>query len=57
MTATATNRVMAMATVMTVVGDKEGNGDGGKSNGNGDKSGWGATAMRAIGMRVVGKQW
>jgi hypothetical protein len=36
-TATATKRVMAMAT--RVVGNKEGNGDGGKSNSNGDEGG------------------
>jgi hypothetical protein len=28
-----------MATMMRVAGDKEGNGNGGKSNGNGDKGG------------------
>ncbi len=55
--AMATKRAMVMATVMTVVGDKEGNGNSHKSNGNGNKGGWGATAMRAIGMRVAGKQW
>jgi hypothetical protein len=35
--ATATTRAMAMAT--RVVGNKEGNGNSGKSNGNGDKGG------------------
>ncbi len=47
---------MAMTTVMTVVGNKEGNGDGGKSNGDGNKGGWQATAMRAIATRVAGEQ-
>ncbi len=51
-----TKRVMATAMVMTVVGDKEGNGDGSKSNGNSNKGGWQATAMRAIATRVAGKQ-
>ncbi len=55
--AMATKRVMVMARVMMVVGDKEGNGDVGKSDGNGNKDGWQATAMRAIAMRVAGKQW
>ncbi len=45
---------MAMAT--TVVGNKEGNVDNSKSNGDGDKGGWQATAMRAMVMRVVGKR-
>ncbi len=35
--AAATKRMMA--TAMTVVGNKEGNGDSGKSNGDGDKGG------------------
>jgi hypothetical protein len=48
---------MATAMMMTVVEDKEGNGNGGKSNGDGNKGGWGATAMRAIATRVAGKQW
>jgi hypothetical protein len=47
---------MATATVMMVVGDKEGNGDIGKSNHDGDEGGCGATATRVIGTRVVGKQ-
>jgi hypothetical protein len=47
---------MAMGTVMTVVGDKEGNGNGGKSNGNSDEGGWQATAVRVIATRVAGKQ-
>jgi hypothetical protein len=34
---TATKRMMA--TVTMVAGDKEGNGDGGKSNGDGDEGG------------------
>jgi hypothetical protein len=33
----ATKRIMATAT--TVVGDEEGNGDGGKSNGDGNEGG------------------
>ncbi len=37
MMATATKRMMAMA--MTVAGNKEGNGDCGKSNGDGNKGG------------------
>ncbi len=53
--ATAMNRAMATATVMTVVGDKEGNGHSGKSNGDGNNVGWQAKAMRAIGTRVAGK--
>jgi hypothetical protein len=36
-TAMATKKAMAIAT--RVVGDKEGNGNGGKSNGDGNKSG------------------
>ena len=35
--ATGTKRAMLM--VMRVLGDKEGNGKGGKSNGDGDKGG------------------
>ncbi len=42
---------------MMVVGDKEGNGDGGKSNGDGNEGGWQATAMRVIVTMVAGKQW
>ncbi len=37
MTATVTKRVMATAT--RVAGDEEGNGDSGKSNGDGNKNG------------------
>jgi hypothetical protein len=37
--ATATARKRAMATAIRVVGDKEGIGDGGKSDGNGVKGG------------------
>ncbi len=55
MTATGTMRGMATVTVMTVGDNKEGNGNGGKSNGKGNKGGWQATAMRAIVMRVAGK--
>jgi hypothetical protein len=49
-TARATKRAMATVTVMMVVGVKEGNGDSGKSNNDGNKGGWQATAMRAIGQ-------
>jgi hypothetical protein len=41
----------AMATVMRVVGNKEGNGDGGKSDGNSNKGG--GQAMVAATKRVV----
>jgi hypothetical protein len=44
-------RAMAMAT--KVVGNKTGNGDGGKSNGNGDKVGGQATASRAMATAMV----
>jgi hypothetical protein len=37
-----------------VVGDKEGNGNNGKSVGDGNKDGWQATAMRAFATRVAG---
>ncbi len=52
-----TKRAMAMAAVMMVVGDKRGNGDNSKSNGDGNKGGWQETATRAIAMRVAGVQW
>ncbi len=52
-TVTATKR--AMATVMAVVGSKEGKGNGGKIVGIGNKGGWQATAMRAMVMRVAGE--
>ncbi len=50
-----------MAMVMRVVGNKEGNGDGGKSNINGDKGGRQVTAtvtkrMMVTATRVWGKQ-
>ncbi len=56
--ATAMKRVVATATARatTVVGNKEGNVNSGKSDGNDDKGGWGATAMMVIAMRVVDKQ-
>jgi hypothetical protein len=54
--ATETKRVMAMVMAMTVVGNKEGNGNGGKSDGNGGKGGWQVTATRAIATRVAGKR-
>ncbi len=52
----AMKRAMATATVMMVVGDKEGRGDGGKRDGDGNKGGWQATATRVIATRVAGKQ-
>jgi hypothetical protein len=52
--ATATKRVMATAT--RVVGDKEGNGNGGKSNGNSVKGGGQLTAMSVMAMRVAAEQ-
>ncbi len=42
---------------MRVLGIKEGNGKGGKSNGDGDEGGRQATAMRAMVSRVASKQW
>jgi hypothetical protein len=54
--AAATKGAMVIVMVMTVVGNKEGNGNGGKSNGNGNEGGWQATATRVIATRVVGKQ-
>jgi hypothetical protein len=45
-----------MATVMWVVGNKEGNGDGGKSNVNGIEGGGQATATRAMATRVADEQ-
>ncbi len=47
---------MVMAMVTMVVGDKEGNGNGSKIDGKGDKGGWQATATRAIAIRVAGEQ-
>jgi hypothetical protein len=54
--ATATQRAMAMAT--RVAGNKEGNGYGCKSNGNGNEGGTRVTATRAMATatRVAGKQ-
>ncbi len=51
-----------MATVMRVAGNKEDNGDSGKSDGNGDKGGRRATAtatkrVMVMATRVGGKQW
>ncbi len=40
---------------MRVAGDKEAIGDGGKSNGDGNKGGEQATAMRAMATRVEGE--
>jgi hypothetical protein len=50
-----------MVTAMRVVGDEEGNGDGGKSNGNGDQGGGQETEMATKRVmvkatRVAGKQ-
>jgi hypothetical protein len=50
-----TKRVMGMA--MRVAGNKVGNGDSGKSNGNSVKDGGQATAARAIMTRVASEQW
>jgi hypothetical protein len=44
------------AMAMRVVGNKEGHGNSGKSNGNGNKGGRQATAMRVMAMGVAGKQ-
>jgi hypothetical protein len=52
--AMVTKRAIAMA--MRVAGDKEGDGDSGKSNGDGNKGGRQMTAMRAMATRVVGEQ-
>jgi hypothetical protein len=46
-----------MATATVVVGKEEGNGNGSKSNGNSDKGGRQATAMRAMAIWVAGKRW
>jgi hypothetical protein len=45
----------AMATMTRVAGQEEGNDNGGKSDGNGDKGGGQATATRAMVTRVIGK--
>jgi hypothetical protein len=47
-----TKRAMVMA--MRVVGNKEGNGDSNKSNGNGVKGGGQVTATWVMTTRVVG---
>jgi hypothetical protein len=49
--AMATKR--AMATAMRVAGNKEGNGDSGKSNGNCNKGGRQETGTRAMAIRVT----
>ncbi len=49
----ATKRTMA--TVMRMAGNKEGNGDGGESNGTSVKGEGQATATRAMVTRVAGK--
>jgi hypothetical protein len=46
----------AMATATMVVGNKEGNCDGGKSNGNSNEGGRQAIATRVMATRVVGEQ-
>ncbi len=46
-----TKRVTSMA--IRLAGNKEGNGDGGKSNGDGVEGGGQATAMRALATRVA----
>ncbi len=56
--AAAMKRAMAMA--MRVVGNKEGNGNGAKSNGNSDKVGGQETASRAMATataRCEIRQW
>ncbi len=52
--AMATKRAMVTATRMA--GNKEGNGDGGKSNGNINKGGGQETEIRAMAIRVAGKR-
>jgi hypothetical protein len=52
---TATKRATAIA--MRVESSKEGNGNDGKSNGNGIKGRRQLTATRAMEMRVVDEQW
>ncbi len=48
----------AMATVTWVVGNKEGNCNGGKSNGDGNKVVGQATASKAMGTATaMGGQW
>ncbi len=49
-----TKRAMAMA--MWVVGNKEGYGDGGKSNGNSVEGGGQSTATRAMVTRVAAER-
>jgi hypothetical protein len=51
----ATKGAMATVMVTMVVGNEAGNGNSGKSDGDGNKGGWQAAATRAIAMRVVGK--
>jgi hypothetical protein len=48
----------AMVTTMRVVGNKEGNGDGdgGRRNGNGVEGGRQATVMRAMAMRAAAER-
>ncbi len=53
-TVTATKRAMGMA--MRLVNIEEGNCNGGKSNGDGNKDGWQTTTTRVMTTRVAGKQ-
>ncbi len=48
-------RTMTTAMATTVVGNYEGYGDGGKSDGKVDEGGWQATGTGAMVMRVAGK--
>ncbi len=52
---TATKR--AMATAMRVAGNEEGNGKGGKRDGNGIEGVRQLTATRLMATRVVAEQW
>ncbi len=47
----------AMVTAMRVAGNKEGNEDGGKSNGNGVEGGRRATTKRMMVTRVAAERW
>jgi hypothetical protein len=51
----ATKRAMAIAMGMRVAGNKEGNNDSSKSDGNGVKVGGRATVTRAMATRVAGE--
>ncbi len=54
---TVTAMKRAMAPAMRVVGDKDGNGNGGKSISNGVEGGGQSTATRAMATRVAAVQW